>query len=305
MELASKVNDFFVLLFSILVEGMPFILIGAILSSLVAIYFPQKKLSGFLPKNKLSKLVTMSLLGNLVPVCECGNVPFARRMIKQNIPPYLALTFLLAAPAVNPIVIVSTLVAFSGDYHILMYRLIFSLIIAVLVGYIFSFFRSKDILNKKLEECCDHSHSHSHDHDEPEIDKKNKVLTLMNIVKNEFLEITAIFVFGAAIAAAIQLFLPQSFILSFQQSEWMSILGMIALAFVVSICSNVDAFFALAYSQLFPTSSIIAFLVFGPMIDIKAIPMLKLIFSWKALILLISMVLTLTFSLCYIYFVMT
>lgn len=293
MELSTKVNDFFILLFSILVEGMPFILIGAVLSSVVAIYFPQKKLLGILPKKKFPQLLTVSLIGNIFPVCECGNVPFARRLIKKNLPHYLALTFLLAAPVVNPIVIVSTLAAFPGDHMILVYRLVFSLIIAIGAGYLFSYFSAKNVLNKKLEqECC----AHPHDHHEAESK------SIANIVKKEFLEITSIFLFGAAIAATIQLFLPQDLILSFQQSEWMSILAMMALAFIISICSNVDAFFALAYSQIFPTSSIIAFLVFGPMIDIKAIPMLRLIFNWRAIVMIVSFVATMSFLLAYLYF---
>ncbi len=291
IELSPKVNDFFIILFSLLVEGIPFILIGGVLSALVEIFISEEKIQRILPKNKLLRFCSMGLLGNFAPVCECGNVPFARRMIYKKIQPYFVLTFLLAAPVFNPIVIISTMVAFPNDFSIVMYRLIFTFIIAISIGYVFSFFADKDVLIEKLKEKHIAKHEHRHG--------------ILGIVQKEFLEMTGIFIFGAIVASFIQIVVPKEFFFQFHQQEWIAILAMMALGFVVSICSYVDAFFALAYSQVFPTSSILAFLVLGPMIDIKGVPMFKTIFKWKALAIIIGLIATETFLLSYLYFLFT
>lgn len=250
------------------------------------------------------QLLMMSMVGNVMPVCECGNVPFARRLIKKNLPPYLAITFLLAAPVFNPIVIVATLVAFSGDWWLLFYRLLFTLIVAIGAGYLFSWMPKEKLLISGFHDKHEHDASCKHDHEgHAQLPKKTgKILGIFSITKTEFIEMMGIFIFGATIAATVQQFVPKDFVFSFNSNEWLAIIMMMALAFIISICSNVDAFFALAYSQIMPMSSIIAFLVFGPMFDIKAILMLKTIFKWRALLLLISFCALMTFLLAYLYF---
>lgn len=305
-ELPAQLNDFIIIVFSILVEGIPFILIGSLLSGAMGMLISDQSLMKVLPKNKLLQLLMMSMVGNVMPVCECGNVPFARRLIKKNLPPYLAITFLLAAPVFNPIVIAATLIAFSGDVWLLFYRLLFTLIIAVGAGYLFSFVPKDKILAKNFSG-EDEKHIHSHDdncgcgHDHSKV-KKNKFLGIFSIAKAEFIEMMGIFIFGAAVAAMIQQFVPKDFVFSFNSHEWLAIITMMILAFIISICSNVDAFFALAYSQIMPMSSIIAFLVFGPMFDIKALFMMKTMFKWKALMMLMTLCALSTFFLCYLYF---
>lgn len=311
-QLPAQINDFVIIIFSILVEGIPFILIGSLLSGAMGMLISDKTLMRILPKNKFGQLFVMSMLGNIMPVCECGNVPFARRLIKKKLPPYLAITFVLAAPVFNPIVIAATLVAFSGNLWILFYRLIFTFIISVGAGYLFSLMPKEKLLIEgfKQEEddhnhhdaCgCDHDHGHAHG-GQASGKKIGKLRGILDIAKTEFVEMMGIFIFGATVAAMIQQLLPKDFVFSFNSHEWLSIIMMMTLAFVISICSNVDAFFALAYSQIMPMSSILAFLVFGPMFDIKAVFMLKTIFKWRALMLLISFCALSTFLLSYLYF---
>ncbi len=297
LELSPKINDFFIILFSILIEGIPFILFGAFLSALVEIYFSEERVQKILPKNRFMRFSSMVMMGNIIPVCECGNVPFARRLISKGIKPYFVLTFLLAAPVFNPIVIASTIAAFPNNYEIVFFRLLFTFIIAVSLGYIFMLFSSRDMLIDKLIE--------QRRQKIKEKNHKRHKHGFFSIIHKEFIEMTAIFLFGATIASIIQIVVPKELIFQFTQNEWIAILAMILLAFVVSICSNVDAFFALAYSQIFPTSAILAFLVFGPMIDIKAIPMFKTIFKWKPLLIIIALIALLTFFLSYLYFLFT
>lgn len=311
-ELSAHINDFIIIVFSILVEGIPFVLIGSLLSGAMGMLISDQALMKVLPKSKFLQLLMMTMLGNVMPVCECGNVPFARRLVKKNLPPYLAVTFLLAAPVFNPIVITATLIAFSGNVWLLFYRLFFTLIIAVGAGYLFSWIPKDKILVKNFhgDECKDehhegHEHTHGcgascgHDHSKV---KQSKILGIFSIAKTEFIEMMGIFIFGAAVAAMIQQFVPKDFVFSFNSHEWLAIITMMALAFIISICSNVDAFFALAYSQIMPMSSVIAFLVFGPMFDIKAIFMMKTMFKWRALLLLVAFCALSTFLLSYLYF---
>lgn len=289
MTIPYLLNDFLIILFSILVEGIPFILLGALLSAVAEVWVSEEKVAQIMPKNLVGKLSTMTLLGNILPVCECGNVPFARRLIIKKIKPFLALTFLLAAPVMNPIVILSTIAAFPGEPGIVLFRILFTVIVAVSVGMLFMKVSDAQMLNKELmkrRKKSDHSHRHG----------------FLDTVGRDLLEMSAIFVFGGIIATSIQLFIPKDFVLAFNNAEWLSILAMMLLGFIVSICSNVDAFFALAYAQVFPTSSILAFLVFGPMIDIKALPMFSTIFSWKTVALISVLCAVITFNLSYLYF---
>lgn len=294
LTLPNQINDFTIILLSILVEGIPFILAGSILSAIVQKYLSEQTIVKFLPKNKLLQKVGMSLMGNLIPVCECGNIPLAKRMLKKNLSPALTISFLLAAPVFNPLVIASTIAAFPGNYSILIYRLLFTLIIAVAVAYIFEKLPAKKVINANLADVKGPAEN-PFEHDEA---KRGLIAT----IKGEFLQMTSLFLLGAIIAALVQTLIPKEIILSFNNQEWIAIIAMMVLAFVISICANVDAFFALAYAQIFPTSSILAFLVFGPMIDIKAIPMLKSIFTWRGLTILVSLIALLTFLLSYSYF---
>jgi uncharacterized membrane protein YraQ (UPF0718 family) len=294
--LGNQINDFIIVLFSILVEGMPFILIGSILSAIVQRYLKQKHIEHFLPKNRFMQKVAMCLLGNLVPVCECGNVPMAKRMIQKNMNAGLVISFLLAAPVFNPLVIASTLAAFPNNPSILVYRLIFTMIVAITASYLMEKLPTNQTIHvtaqpEPLDPKLPLQQSHQH--------------SVIGIIKEDFIQMTSLFLIGAIIAALVQNLLPKEFILSFNSQEWLAILAMMVMAFIISICANVDAFFALAYTQIFPTSSILAFLVFGPMFDIKSIPMFKSIFTWRGLIILLGFCGSLIFLLSYLYFLFT
>lgn len=300
LTLSNQINDFVIILLSILVEGIPFILLGSILSAIVQKYLKESHIINFLPKNRLMQKITMCLLGNLIPVCECGNIPMAKRMLSKNFGSGLTISFLLAAPVFNPLVIASTLAAFPGNYSILFYRLAFTMLVAISASYLMEKLPQKEII-KILPE----NNNQSEDIAKKDERMKQHQHGITTLIKTEFLQMTSLFLVGAIIAAMIQSLLPKEVILSFNNQEWIAILAMMALAFVISICSNVDAFFALAYTQIFPTSSILAFLVFGPMFDIKSVPMLKSIFTWRGLTILILFSGSLIFFLSYLYFLFT
>lgn len=339
----NQLQSALTLFFSLLVEAMPFLLIGVLLSSSLILFLDESKLISKLPTNPILGSLIGSLFGFCFPVCECGNVPVARRFLLQGLPTSVAVSFLLAAPTVNPVVLWSTYVAFKGQPQIVWLRIIFSLIIAITVGCIFSVQKDprpmlKPLLAKRLtvltaakNQSCDQTINRPSlltsgsfilgkggqvvkmdqnlltiNRHNPKLStkwKQNCSLFLDNVVQ-ELRELGGVLVLGSAIAASFQTFIPREVILNLGQDTVTSIIAMMILAAVVSICSTVDSFFVLSFASTFTSASLIAFLVFGPMIDIKAIGLMLSIFKPRmiAYLMIIAAQLTFIFTLSYSYF---
>ncbi|AKG22905.1 permease [Calothrix sp. 336/3] len=339
----NQLHNGFTLFLSLLVEAIPFLLLGVLFSSFLMFFIDERKLVAVMPKNPLLGAFVGSLVGFLFPVCECGNVPVARRMLMQGVPTPVAIGFLLAAPTINPIVIWSTWIAFRDQPEIVVLRVVFSLMIATIIGFVFSF-------QKDLSKIVQPAIARYLKYNPPSVtDKKGRSynnsasqtgtssllqsgtyflggkgtqqivdanalqaemmvsvahkpmadkwrLLLENVIQ-ELRELGAVMVIGSAIAAAIQVFAPRDLILSLGAGPISSISTMLMLAVVVSICSTVDSFFALSFASTFTSGSLLAFLVFGPMVDIKGIGLMLSIFKPKALIYLFLIAAQLTFLL--------
>lgn len=312
----NQLSNTFTLFLSLLVEAFPFLLMGVILSSLILIFIDEASLVQSLPKNPILGALMGSVIGFLFPVCECGNVPVARRLLLQRIPISVAIGFLLAAPTINPIVIWSTWVAFRGQPQIVGLRILFSLIVAIVISCIFSVQNDvKELLQpnlaKQLQYYSKEVSSTSSEKPSPLLQsgtfllssagqpvpfssttesvpktknlsyflKKFNFKVFLDNMTQELRELGGILVVGSAFAASIQVFTPREIILGLGESPIMSILVMMLLAGLISICSTVDAFFALSFASTFTTSSLLAFLVFGPMIDLKSVGLLLSVFK--------------------------
>lgn len=341
----NQLSNGYTIFLSLLVEAIPFLLIGVLFSSMLLFFVDERALVEKVPKNPLLAAVCGSLLGFLFPVCECGNVPVARRLITQGAPTAFAIGFLLAAPTINPIVIWVTWVAFRDQPEIVVLRVVFSLLIAIIIGYVFSFQkdlspivqptlarylkfnRPQKALAKRneqeleaavpsilkpgtyllggklggqavrMETAAVEATLPGYSPSKPFWDKMR--LVIENSIQ-ELRELGAVLVLGSAIAAAIQVLAPRELILSLGVGPIVSILTMLVLATVVSICSTVDAFFALSFASSFTGGSLLAFLVFGPMIDLKGIGLMLSIFKPKAVIYLFVLAAQLTFLFCLI-----
>lgn len=338
----SQLYNAFTLFLSLLVEAMPFLLLGVLLSSSLILFLDERRFIAMLPRNPILGAIVGSIIGFFFPVCECGNVPVARRFILQGLPTSIAISFLLAAPTINPIVIWSTYVAFRGQPEIVWLRVIFSLVIAITIGCVFSWQKDsrqilKPILAKRItalmkEEEIKNNIDEKEDKlqynllksgtfllnqegktikmEEIKLEnndtktKREKLELFFNNVIQELRELGGVLILGSAIAASIQIFVPREIILNLGQDTISSIIAMMILAGVVSICSTVDSFFALSFASTFTTSSLIAFLVFGPMIDIKGIGLMLSIFKPRTMIYLLTIIaqLTFIFTLTYSYF---
>ncbi len=238
-------------------------------------------------------------LGLFFPVCECGVVPVARRLYEKGLPTSIGVAFLLAAPVVNPVVIVSTYAAF-GWGPVLWARVGFSFLVATVVGLIFHLAQAREILLPRISDAhahaCDH-HGHAHSEHDSTLAKPKLGVRLqqaLNTAGDDFLDMARYLILGAMLAAAMQTLVPQSALLAVGRGSILSVIAMQALAFVLSICSTVDAFLALAFSGAFTTGSIVTFLTFGPMVDIKSALMFLGVFQRRVVLYLIILPLLLT-----------
>ena len=268
-KLLPSLQDFITLTLSVIVEAVPFLILGIIISALIRYFLSSKDIFKMLPKNTFLRRIALSMIGLILPVCECGNVPIARSLIANGLKPADVISFLFAAPILNPITIISTMTAFSFDARMVWWRIIFALIIVQITAFIVSFFKEDSVINPEFEKLC-HSHNHG-----------SKLSNIFSSSHNEFWQLFTMLVLGASIAAATQIFVPRFIINAVGGDIFLSVISMITLSFVISICSSIDAFFALAYVRNFTTGSILSFLLFGPMIDIKMITLLKTTFRWK------------------------
>ena len=335
----SQLQDAFTLFLSLLVEALPFLLLGVILSSAMLVLIVEENIIERFPRNPVIGALMGSCMGFLLPVCECGNVPVARRLLTKGVPSAVTIGFLLAAPTVNPIVIWSTWTAFKDQPEVVFFRVGFSLLVAVIVACVFS--TQKDItvlLNPILARRIEKSRSSSsapiklpsflqpgtfilNKPGEPIrldssiivasspafpvslVTERRWEVFLENLTQ-ELRELGGMLVLGSAIAACLQIFIPRDIILHLGSGTLSSILSMMVLGMIVSICSTVDAFFALSFASTFTTSSLIAFLVIGPMVDLKSISLLLSIFKPRMIFYLLGLATQLTFilAICHSYF---
>jgi hypothetical protein len=320
----TKLSNGITLFLSLLVEAMPFLLLGVILSSLFVVFVDESKLIKLMPKQAILGALVGSLLGFMFPVCECGNVPVARRLISQGLPASVAVGFLLSAPTINPIVIWATWTAFRDQPEMVILRVVFSLAIATIIGSIFG--SQKDLqpfLQPNIYLQLARQSAAMEVKSKPQsaiptgtfflgqplvpleaitlpkpVPWQDRLNLLLDNIISELRELGGILVIGSAIAAVIQVGVPRDIILNLGQGAVSSIVAMMILAAVVSICSTVDAFFALSFASTFTTGSILAFLVFGPMIDLKSIGLILTIFKKRAVLYLFLIAAQLTFLGC-------
>lgn len=254
----------------IIVEALPFLLIGAVLSALIQIYLSDELIKKIIPKNSIIAYFIAAISGILFPVCECAIVPITRSLIKKGLPIGVGITFMLAVPIGNPVVIMSTYYAFSNNINIAIYRtiggVIGALIVGMIVGLIYDKKKNTEVL--KSEEvalycdCCTFSNNYY-------ISLKGKIKNLVLNASNEFLNISVYFILGALLSSIFVVFLQDSLINNMISGKVVGIGIMMLLGFLLSLCSEADAFVAKGFIDNFGVSGVIAFLILGPMMDLK------------------------------------
>ena len=289
--IGSRFQTFVTIFLGIFIEAVPFLLIGSVVSGLIEEFVDKDSLARFVPRRAIPAAFVGALLGFAFPVCECGVVPVTRRLYQKGMPVSVGIAFLLAAPVVNPVVLISTYVAF-GWGPILWGRFAFSVLIAFVVGLLFSLARPQDIL---LPTTTTPAHDHHHDHGHARATSLvDRLWNALAIGGDDLLDMARYLIVGSMIAAAMQTIVPQATLLALGSGPVISVVTLMVLAFVLSICSTVDAFVALSFAGSFTTGSILAFLVFGPMVDIKSSLMFLGVFRRRSVLYLILLPLLLT-----------
>ncbi|MFN2746552.1 MULTISPECIES: permease [Bacillus] len=273
-----QLNSIFI---SILIEAIPFVLIGVFISGLIQMFVTEEMMAKIIPKNRFLAVLSGTFAGVLFPACECGIVPIARRLLLKGVPLHAAVAFMLTAPIINPIVLFSTFIAFGNKWDVVFYRGGLAIAVSVIVGVIISF----QFKGTQLLEGDPHGHHH-HGHARPSFWKKLGG-TLRHAV-DEFFSVGKYLIIGAFVAAAMQTYIKTSTLLAIGQNDVSSSLVMMGLSFVLSLCSEVDAFIASSFSSTFSLGSLIAFLVFGAMVDIKNLLMMLGIFRKRFVFVLIA-----------------
>lgn len=300
-------QDFALAFLSILFEGAPFILLGTLVSGFIDIYLPKGAMDRFLPKNKTLAVMTAGLMGAFFPVCECAVVPVIRRLVGKGLPMSCALTYMLAAPIVNPITALSTWKAFQGQSPWMMTsgRMLLGYLVAVGVGLVVARISLRSVLRKSLVDriekeklveqahgnhghdhdhhdgCCGHDHAHDHSHDHPK-EGDGRLIAAMRSAQKDFVDVGVYFTIGVAITALFNTGIAPGAI-------WLDTLAgdpfaapaaLMALAFILSLCSTSDAFIAATLAK-FTWSAKLAFLVLGPMLDVKLIFLYQTVLTKK------------------------
>jgi uncharacterized membrane protein YraQ (UPF0718 family) len=249
----------------LVIQALPFVLIGALASAVIEVFVPPRALERLASLPRPLQLPAAGLAGLAFPICECGSVPVARRLMAKGLLPSAAITFMLAAPVLNPVVIASTFVAYRGRstlWTMVIGRFGLGLVVAVVVGWVLGGRRKEELLRP------------SKHHDEPEHEHvefgtpEPRWRAFFVHLGNDFLFMGRFLLLGATAAAVVQTFLPQELVAKVAGVPVLDVIVMMGLAFVLSLCSESDAFIAASFVQ-FGAAAQLAFLVFGPMVDFK------------------------------------
>ncbi|HGC6986757.1 TPA: permease [Streptococcus agalactiae] len=279
-QLPDSVLQWFAIFISIIIEALPFVLLGTILSGIIEVFITPDIVNKFLPKNKFLRVLFGTFVGFVFPSCECGIIPIINRFLEKKVPSYTAVPFLATAPIINPIVLFATYSAFGNSIRFLILRFVGATIVAIALGVMLAFLVDDNMLKE------DAKPTHFHDYS----DKKwyQKIFLALAHAIDEFFDTGRYLVFGTLIASAMQIYLPTRVLTTIGHSPITAILVMMLLAFILSLCSEADAFIGASLLSTFGIAPVMAFLLIGPMIDIKNLMMMVNSFKTRFIVQFIS-----------------
>lgn len=273
----SIVTDGITVALGVFIGAFPFVVLGVIFSVITQVFVPDHLIERLATAHPVLRRALLTMAGMGFPVCECGNLPVSRGLMSKGFSPGDATTFLLAAPIINPITIITTAQAFGWTSDVLFGRVIGGIVIANAVGIVFSLIKNqRSLLRQDFADYCEHEIGHHHAKSDRKKESFEKFF-------NELGMMLPAIILGSVVAALIQTLVPSSVLTAIGDSPILGILLMMLLAFIISICSNVDSFFALSLSNTFSSGSIASFLTFGAMVDVKMVTLMKTTYSMKGM----------------------
>jgi len=303
---------------SIVLEAFPFMLLGSLIGGLIEIYLPRERLTALLPRQRLVTVFVAAGLGMLFPVCECAIVPVVRRLLRKGMPLGAAVAYLLGGPIVNPLVAASTAVAYAFSWKVVLVRLLCGYLVAAGVAILMDLLLgARAVLPAETGEgreagCSCHGHGHGHDsahaHGHESDDhahdcgcgvqgasagQGSRLAAAVQHAADDFFDIARFLVMGAFVAALMQTLVTRRAFLEVLQSPSAAIVFMMWLAILLNLCSEADAFVAASFRPTgMPLSAQMAFMVLGPMLDIKLLLMYTRLFRQRAILLLAGLTFT-------------
>ncbi len=318
----AEMRTFSLIFLSILFEALPFMLLGSLFGGFIEEFVSRDKVTEWLPAKSYKSVLMAGGIGFFLPVCECAIVPVVRRLLRKGVPFSAAITFLLAGPIVNPIVALSTAVAYFYDWRVVFARLSLGYVAAVIIGFIVNFLvkegerlapesslankisavtpisDSGKISLKPVKSSADALHEHAsccHSVTPVADSFFKRLIRAIRHGGDDFLEVACFLVVGAFFATAAQTFVDRQAVVSLMSHSWLAIAIMMFLAIALNLCSEADAFVAASFKQLVNMPGQMAFMVLGPMFDIKLFFMYFSVFSRKTAITLAVVTITVVY----------
>ncbi|MFC9913808.1 permease [Streptomyces sp. NPDC127197] len=242
---------------AVVVQALPFLVLGVLLSAAVAVFVPPSLFARALPARPAAAVPVAGLAGAVVPGCECASVPVAGALMRRGVTPAAALAFLLSAPAINPIVLTATAVAFPGEPEMVLARFVASLVVACAMGWLWQRLGRTDWLRPPAR---------------PSYEGQGRGAAFWGSVRHDVMHAGGFLVIGAMAAATLKAVVPEQWLRAAADHPVVAVLALAVLAVLLSICSEADAFVAASLTQFSPTARL-AFLVVGPMVDLKLFAM--------------------------------
>ncbi|WP_345241266.1 permease [Pontibacillus salipaludis] len=282
-----NVNTIFL---SIVLEAIPFILLGVFVSSLIQLFVKEEHLNRFIPRNPILALAPAVAIGAIFPVCECAIVPIVRRLIAKGMPMHVGMVVLVSAPVLNPIVYLSTFHAFQSTPSIAYARMGLAFVIALLVGLLmYLLYERANPLKENKIRVGHHHHS------------RNRFKEMFDHASDEFFDMGKFLIIGAFLAALVQTFMDRDTLAAIGNGVYTGPAAMMGMAYILSLCSEADAFVASSFQSFATPASLLSFLVYGPMIDLKNTILLFAYFRARFVASLVFVITLTTFSIIMIY----
>ena len=256
--LTPQLKTWFALVVGLCAQAAPFLVLGVIVSALLAAFVPADALRRFLPSRPGNQVLAAGMAGMVLPGCECASVPVACSLIRRGTHPAAALTFLLAAPAINPVVLVATVIAFPGRPMMAVARFVASLLAALIIGWIWVARAKPSWLS--LADVGE---------EERGPDRRS---VFRETAGHDFVHAGGFLVFGAMMAASVKVLVPRPAVEAVAAHRVLAVVAVALLALLVCVCSEADAFVAASLTTFSPTAQLV-FMTVSPMVDLKLMSM--------------------------------
>jgi len=274
------IKNISIIFMSIFFESLPFLFLGSLISAIIETYISNETIAKIIPKNKILGSFVGIFLGLFLPACDCAVIPVSKRLLKKDVPVNVAVSFMLASPIINPVVLLSTYLAFyKTNPDMFWFRLLFGIVIALVIGVIMGVIFNNDKVILDDEKCPVHYGKNKLIRNVKctcnEIERESKhsvkgdIKSITRFTLFDMFDVVKYLMFGAMLASLIQVVLPRNVLMLFNSHQVLGILAMMIFAYLISLCSTSDSFVGKSLLTTFSKGSIIGYLLLGPMIDIK------------------------------------